>query len=300
MTRFTSHTFATGEIDLHYMEGGKSDGPLLLFLHGFPEYWAGWQPVMERLGDAYRVIAPDQRGYGKSSMPTGVDAYEIKPLVRDIVALGDHVSPDQPFVLCGHDWGSAVAYSYAFAFPNRVSRLVVANGVHPIPFQKALFAADDQTKASQYMSWLRADGSEAALAKDGFELLFNMFEKFSTANWLDEETKSAYRAAWGDEARVGAMVNWYRASSMVVPKPDASPRELPITDDMLERYRVRMPHLLIWGLQDGALLPATNEGLEQFCADLKRVEIEDGSHWVIHEHPERVAEAIRSWLSDHS
>src|SRR5690606_6379840 len=116
----------------------------ILMLHGFPEYRAAWEKVMRRLADSFHVVAPDLRGYGLSSKPEGVETYRARHLVADVSALAEALSPGRPFVLAGHDWGASVAYAYAFAHPDRLSRLVIANGVHPACFQRAIFQDGEQ------------------------------------------------------------------------------------------------------------------------------------------------------------
>src|SRR5438477_478990 len=125
-------------IELHGRAMGDPKAPLLLFLHGFPEYSGAWDDVLPAFAAIFHSVAPDQRGYARSSKPADLDAYRIKNLVRDVLALGESLSPDRPFRLVGHDWGASVAYATAIAAPSRISRLPVINGVHPGPFQRAL------------------------------------------------------------------------------------------------------------------------------------------------------------------
>ena len=204
-------------------------------------------------------------------------------------------SPDRPVLLAGHDWGASVAYALAFRHPDRVAKLVIANGVHPMTFQRALLAGGAQTKASQYMHVLRDPASDERMVEDGHRRTFNMLEKFSAAPWLTPERRAAYAKAW--EGALPTMLNWYRATPLVIPRPDDEPKPFPFTEEMLARYRVRMPHLLLWGMQDTALLPEAREGLEEFCDDLTLREIDGASHWLLHERPDEVAEAMRGFLA---
>jgi pimeloyl-ACP methyl ester carboxylesterase len=125
-------------MDLHVRAAGDVDAPLVLFLHGFPEYSGAWDDVLPAFADRFHAVAPDQRGYALSSKPEGVEAYRVGNLVRDVLGLGERISPDRPFMLVGHDWGASVAYATAIAAPARVAKLIVINGVHPGPFQRAL------------------------------------------------------------------------------------------------------------------------------------------------------------------
>lgn len=283
-------------LDLHVMTAGADDAPVMVMLHGFPEYWTAWAQVARHFAADWRVILPDQRGFNRSSAPQGVEAYDTKHMVADLAALLDVLAAGQKIVLCGHDWGASVAYAFAMRHADRVSHLVIANGVHPVCFQKALLAGGAQTDASQYMNVLRAEGSEERLSANGFAKLLSMFEKFSAAPWLDDETRQAYRDAWSGEGVLPAMLNWYRGSPMVVPKSGTPPKPLPITDEMRAKYRIRMPHLLLWGLQDTALLPEARADLGTFCDDLTIKELDDASHWILHEKPQAVATAMRRFL----
>ena len=235
---FESQYFDVNGITLHAKIAGPSMARTVVMLHGFPEYWAAWAPVAAFLEDEFRLILPDQRGFNLSSKPAGERAYDTKHMVTDLCELIQQVNPDSPVVLCGHDWGASVAYAYAMRHPKDVSHLIIANGVHPVCFQKALYAGGAQTDASQYMNVLRAEGSEARLSRENFQPLLNMFENFSAAPWLDATTKEAYRQAWKNQDALSSMLNWYRASPMVVPQSGTPGKDLPINSEMLEKYHI--------------------------------------------------------------
>lgn len=271
-------------------------GPYLLCLHGFPEYGGAWTDLaaaLIALRPDLRIIAPDQRGFGQSWAPQEVADYATGKLVGDMVALIDALGA-RPAAVIGHDWGAAVAYGLAISRPDLVARLIILNGVHPVPFQRALAAGGAQTETSQYITWLRRDGSESALAADGFARLRAMFAAHMDMGWLSGDRLDAYLAQWARPGRLRAMVNWYRASPLVVPAPGEAATDLP--DWPLERLRVHMPHLLIWGARDTALLPEATEGLEALCADLTRVTIPGADHWLHHQRPAEIAGAITGWL----
>ncbi|MEM1040548.1 MAG: alpha/beta hydrolase [Pseudomonadota bacterium] len=299
-SNLTSQTFACNGQTIHAKVGGPDDAPVMLFLHGFPEYWVAWEAVARQFADRYRVVLPDQRGFNLSSKPTDRGAYNTKHLVADMADLVEQVAPDQRFILCGHDWGASVAYAFAMRDPERVEKLIIANGVHPICFQKALYEDPAQTDASQYMNVLRTEGSEGRLSRDTYQPLMNMFEKFSAAPWLDggvgDSTRSAYLEAWSQPGALSAMLNWYRGSPMVVPDSGTPPTPFPITHAMREKYALTMPHLLLWGMDDTALLPSARADLHQFCTDLTVIEFENASHWILHEKPDKVANEITRFL----
>ncbi len=292
----SSHYFDQGDIRLHYMAGGPANGPVMVFLHGFPEYWAAWQPVFEQFTNTHRVIAPDQRGFNLSSKPQGVAAYDTKHMVADLLALIDHVAAGNKVILCGHDWGASVAYAFAMRHGERVEKLIIANGVHPMCFQKALFAGGAQTRGSQYMNRLREEGMAEFMSANGCKKLFSMLEGFSPTPWLDEKTRKGYLDAWSQKDALQSMLNWYRASPMVVPPLDAEPREMNFSEEQRQKYAITMPHLLIWGMDDPALLPEAREYLEFFCDNLTLVEVAGADHWIIHSHADRVVSEIRRFI----
>jgi pimeloyl-ACP methyl ester carboxylesterase len=286
--------FDTGGADLHYAEAGDPDAPLILCLHGFPEYWAGWREVMVGLAGSFRLVAPNQRGYGRSSKPAAIEAYRARHLVADIAALADHLSPDRPFVLAGHDWGASVAYAYAFSHPERLTCLVIANGVHPACFQRAIFDDPDQRQASQYINRLRAPDAEDRLSANRYGKLFGMLSKFSATDWLTDDERAGYLAAWSEPGALTGMLNWYRASPVVVPAPGETPPHAPILDIERQALSVHVPHLLLWGEEDSALRPSSIAGLDDYAPDLKIRRFRGSGHWILHERPAEVAAAIRS------
>ena len=279
---------------IHALHAGPVNAPIMLMLHGFPEFSDAWVAVAERFADRYHIVLPDQRGCGRSSKPHGTEHYAPKHLAADMIALVRSVSPARPVVLCGHDWGASVAYAMTFREPHMFSHLVIANGVHPLTFQRALLAGGPQTEASQYIMTLRDPASADRMAEDGFRRTFRMLEKFSTAPWLDAETKARYRRVW--QEALPTMIEWYRATPLEVPAAGSPARTLPFTTEALNRYRVRCPHLVVWGVEDTALLPEAREGLDAFCEDLTVHEIEGASHWLLHERPDEVAAVVQDWL----
>ena len=292
--RFEEHD--AGTVRLHLAVAGPPDGPLVVCLHGFPEYWGAWAGVMERLAEDFLVVAPDQRGYNLSSKPQGVEAYRIRHMVADLTSLADRFAPDRPIVLAGHDWGASVAYAYAFACPERVSHLVIANGVHPVCFQRAIFDDEEQRKASQYINRLKAADAEDILSEDGFRRLLRMIDGFSTARFMTPALRDAYVGVWSQEGALTAMLNWYRASPIVVPAPGEPAPPSMVLDMPDEAFRVSMRHLLIWGEADQALRPSCFADLDRFAPELTVHRIPGAGHWVLHEKPDDVAEVMRRFL----
>lgn len=275
------------------------DGPTLLFLHGFPEHAGGWAPVMRQMG-GFRCLAPDQRGYGTSWRPPRVEDYKAPLLVGDMLDLIETLGLTRVHVV-GHDWGAAVAYGIAFVNDPRVATLTIVNGVHPIPFQRELAKGSAQAEASQYMLWLRKPESHGILAANDFENLLGFMGRHMDGSWLTDEVKAEYKRVWRDEKTIEAMVNWYRATPIQIPAPGhpIPPERLPAPP--ANAMRVKVPHLLIWGMGDVALLPGSRANLWQLCdAGLEVHEIDGTDHWINHQKPQEVARLIGDFVSRNS
>ena len=289
-------TVRANGINLHVRSEGNPGAPLLLFLHGFPEYSGAWDEVLPAFAGTFHAVAPDQRGYARSSKPAGLEAYRVKHLVRDILALGEHYSPGRPFVLVGHDWGASVAYATAIAAPARVAKLVVINGVHPGPFQRALIEDGGQRKASAYMHFLRSPEAEAELSANAFEKLLGMLSLFGPQPWLTPRKRAGYLEARGQPGALTAMLNWYRAAPIVVPKEGETVDLAKVPKLDPAQLRVRMPHLVIWGMDDRALLPVARATLADYCDALTVREIPGADHWIVHQKADEMIDLIRGFL----
>jgi len=289
-------TIRANGVELHARAVGDPKAPLILFLHGFPEYSGAWDEVLPAFAGSLHAVAPDQRGYFRSSKPEGIEAYRVKHLVRDILALGDHFSPDRPWVLVAHDWGASVGYATAIAAPNRIAKLAVINGVHPGPFQRALIEEEAQRKASAYMHYLRDPKAEERLSANDFEKLLGMLSRFGPQPWLTPEKQAAYLEAWSPPGALTGMLNWYRASPLLVPHPGEQVDAGKVMKLDPVQLRVRMPHLVIWGMNDQALLPVSRATLDAYCDDLTVREIKDADHWVVHQKTDEVIGLLHEFL----
>jgi pimeloyl-ACP methyl ester carboxylesterase len=280
---------------LHYASAGEQGRPLMLFAHGFPEFWMEWEAQLAEFGDDYFAVAPDLRGFNLSDMPADLSAYKARHIVDDLRLLAAHLGYHR-FVLVAHDWGGAIAWNFAIALPQLLHKLVIVNAPHPYLFMKALAADPKQKKASEYMNWLRGEGSEAALAKDGFALLESLLSSMgrSPMPWFTPELRRKYHECWSRGLSGG--VNYYRASPLHPPAAGhGGPLKLQLNP---EEFRVKTPTCVIWGERDVALLPALLDGLDELVDDLRIERIPQGSHWVIHEQPERINQLIRGFLSE--
>lgn len=283
-----------GRLRFHIRQWGAADAPPVLLLHGFPEYSGAWDELGPRLAAAgYLAIAPDQRGFGQTDAPAEVGAYALSELVGDALALITTL-PRPPVAVVGHDWGAAVAYGLAFLPRPPMARLIILNGVHPVLFQRALAAGGAQSEASQYIEFLRREDSHIRLAENDFALMLKLFAAKMDLAWLTGDRLAAYKAEWARPGRLRGMTNWYRASPLVLARPGQPVTPPPLPE---ARLRVQVPHLLIWGADDTALLPEATEGLEDFCdAGLARVTLDGCDHWLAHQKPDEVAGLIGDFL----
>ncbi|WP_322865410.1 alpha/beta fold hydrolase [Aquicoccus sp. G2-2] len=288
------HIHLSGQ-PFHYLTWGEPTRPPLLMLHGFPEYSAAWEELASRLSEHFFCIAPDQRGYGQSWAPAEVGQYTTSKLVSDMAELIAALDL-APTAVIGHDWGAAVAYGLAMMLPDLTSHLIIVNGVHPAPFQRAIASGGAQTAASQYIHALREAGSEERLAANQCEKLLALFSAKMNLTWLTPAKRAAYVREWTRPGRLRGMINWYRASPLRVARPGAPLTDLPALPRA--RLMVHQPHLLIWGQDDTALLPEATAGLEDYAPNLTRVKTPGADHWICHQKPDAVAAAIRDWLQD--
>jgi epoxide hydrolase 4 len=285
-------------ITLSCRAAGHKGQPVMVFLHGFPEgafVWDGLLAHFAKLG--YRCIAPNLRGFEKSSAPSDAAQYRPKFLVQDIAALIAMESPGQPLAcLVAHDWGGAVAWNLANQLPQLMQRLCIINSPHPGTFLRELRDSPAQQAASAYMNFLIRPDAETLLAEDDYQRLWEFFtQMFADGGghgWLTDAVKAQYRAVW-DHGLTGGC-NYYRASPIRPPTasdPGAAAITLP-----REMLTVQVPTQVIWGMQDIALPPALLDGLDDYIAQLQVQKVADATHWIIHEQPALVAQVLERFL----
>jgi pimeloyl-ACP methyl ester carboxylesterase len=292
MTTFDLQRIAlsTG-VELDVAMAGSPGAPPIILLHGFPESHRTWRHIIPELAKDHFVLAPDQRGFARSDKPAGVDNYSADKIVADMLALADHFAIDR-FTLVGHDWGGAIAWMAALQHPDRVARLVIVNAPHPFLFQKTLFDDMAQREASQYITAFRNPDLETHIASIGLPAFFDgSFLKHTDFAKIADE-KPIYLDQWGQPGAMTAMLNWYRASAIVVPAMDETPERPAYLDAPFPP--LKMPVLVIWGLGDKALLPSQIEGLEEYVPDLTLEKV-DAGHFVPWENPAAVLKAMKAW-----
>lgn len=283
-------------ITLSCRAAGARGRPVLMFLHGFPEAAFVWDELLEHFArpehGAYRCVAPNLRGYERSSQPADVKAYRAKHLVEDIAALAA-IEGAPLACLVAHDWGGAVAWSLANQRPQRTQRLAILNSPHPGTFLRDLQSDPKQQAASAYMNFLIRPDAELLLREDGYGRLWGFFTHWGGAPWLTDTLRQQYREVW--DASLTGGLNYYRASPLRPPRPeDPGAGAVTLPREML---MVKLPTLVLWGMKDVALLPSLVEGLDEYVPDLTLEKVADASHWIVHEQPRLVAERLERFLA---
>lgn len=285
----------TTGVDLDVTSGGPEQASPILFLHGFPESARTWRHQLAELAQDYRVAAPDQRGFARSSKPARVEDYRTNRLVADVVALADALGFER-LTLVGHDWGGAVAWATALKHPDRIARLVIVNAPHPYIFQRSLFDDAAQRAASQYIRAYRRPAIAADVIRAGLEnFLDASLAPHIPPGILRASDRAAYLDDWSQPGAIEAMFNWYKASPIFVPKTGENPARPVWIDEPFPK--TQMPVLVIWGTRDTVLLSVLLEGLDDYVPDLRVVKI-DAGHFAPWERPAPVTAAIRAFLRD--
>lgn len=268
-----AHGYATNSgVRIHYAHLGQ--GPLVVMIHGFPDCWLTWREQMEVLAKDHEVVAIDQRGYNLSDRPKGAENYDMRLLVEDVATV-IRARERKHAVVVGHDWGGAVAWSFAMSHPEMTERLVVLNLPHPKGLSRELARNPEQQKNSAYARRFQQEGAHTNLTAEGLTF------------WIrDPAVRARYREAFG-RSDFEAMLNYYKRNY---------PRE-PYTEDTAPPRPVTCPVLLIHGLKDKALLPgALNETWRWVEKDLTLVTIPQADHWVQQDAAQHVSKTIARWL----
>lgn len=273
MVRFTKRV--CNGVTLNVAEAGPESGPLVVLLHGFPEFWFEWREQIAPLVEAgYHLVMPDQRGYNLSDKPDGVTNYDVDKLSDDVLALAAHYT-NEPFRLVGHDWGALTAWWTATRHPEKLRVLCVLNCPHPAIWTDAMKNDPAQRRASWYvrvfaLPWL----PEFLLSNRNYRGLVGAIRGAKRA--VSDDDVEIYRQAWRQPGALTAMLNWYRAV-------------LRRQFDRVAQGSIALPVHIIWGQQDIAALPALAEASKALCSNAKLTFLPDASHWVAHDEPRRVS-----------
>jgi pimeloyl-ACP methyl ester carboxylesterase len=294
VSEFRRIELSTG-VTLNVALAGDRGNSAVILLHGFPESHRTWREIAPRLEDNFFLVMPDQRGFGGSDLPQHMDDYKTDILVGDVFALADALGIEE-FAVVGHDWGGAIAWAVSLRGDPRVTRLAIVNSPHPVIFQKSLIESADQRAASQYMNAFRAPGFEKIVATKGYDWFFDTtFARHVDVNIIPESEKRQYIADWSQPGAFNAMLNWYRASRVIVPPAGIN---VPLPDWLLRAFpNVKIPTLVVWGMKDPALLPLQLEGLDELVDDLTIVRLPDIGHFAPWEASEEVAKSLKPFLA---
>ena len=282
-----THTFVQANspsVRLHVVQVGPVDGPLLILLHGFPEFWYGWKHQIGPLANAgYWVWVPDQRGYNLSDKPVGISAYNIDTLAADVVGLID-AAGCQRAVVVGHDWGAAVAWWVAATYPERVERLVVLNVPHPAVMKRFASRNLGQILRSWYIGFFQLPMLPEALSRLGnWAMLVRTLRSSSRPGTFSDADIAEYRQAWSQPGAFRAMVNWYRAALQCPPTHDTA-------------IRITVPTLLIWGVRDRFLKREMAQPSIDLCDNGRVIFLENATHWVQHEEADQVNALLMDFM----
>lgn len=274
------HTIPVNGVKLHVAQAGPEDGPLVILLHGFPEYWAGWRQQMPALAAAgYRVWVPDQRGYNLSEKSAGIAAYNMDLLAGDVVGLIDAAGADTA-LLAGHDWGANVAWWTGIKHPHRVEKLAILNVPHPVVMRRRFRTHFSQLRKSWYMFFFQLPWlPERMLSRNGGERFIRGMQAGSPPGAFSEEDVQGYLAAWAQPGAWTGMINWYRALFQKPPERASS-------------YRLPMPVRIIWGRRDAVLEWEMAETSLDLCDAGELFFIEEAGHFVQHDAPQRVNQLL--------
>ena len=303
---------------LHYARAGS--GPLIVFLHGFPEFWYEWKHQIAEFSRDHTAVAPDMRGYNLSSKPKELSDYQMPKLVEDLRALTSELlktNNGSTFTLVAHDWGGVVAWVFAAQHPEMLDKLVIVNAPHPTVFGRLLREDAAQQQASSYMLMFRGPQAEDTLSADGYARLTSMVLGAGlNEGTVTEADRKMYVDAWSQPGALTGGLNYYRASGIGPPAPSraegpASAAAPPAPSEASRRVEgpqeataatippimVRVPTLVIWGEKDTALLTGNLNGLDQVVPKLTIRRIPEGTHWVVREKPADVNRLIREFLA---
>lgn len=275
------HGYVDNEgVKIHYVTLG--DGPLIVMLHGFPDFWFTWRNQMEALSENYQVVAIDLRGYNKSDKPKGEENYKMRYLIGDVAAVIQHF-PQGKAIVVGHDWGGAIAWQFAMWKPDLVEKLIVLSTPHPNGLIREIRNNSEQEENSQYARDFQKEDAHLKLTAE------------ELAEWVqDEKAKKLYIDAF-HHSDFEAMLNYYKAS---FPKHDSSSNTKKSNSQPKQQRRVQCPTLVIFGLQDKALLSAGwNDTWDWIDNNLTMVSIPDAGHFVQQDASDLVTRSIKMWLN---
>ena len=291
----THHYADINEIRMHYAAAGS--GPVLLFLHGFPEYWGVWKNHLEEFQKDFRCIAPDMRGYNLTEKPTEQKRYHIRYLVEDIRQLIKHLRAENIF-LVAQDWGAQVAWSFVLRYSEYVKKFITINATHPALFDKVLQTDPEQQAASQYMLQLRSPDAERLLTVNDFEWLrTEILDPLDAKGALSKTAAEDWMAAWRQPGALTGGLNYYRASQEGPPDDKGHSGGSNLIEDLdPQQLHVDVPTLLIYCEKEKYRMPNSLIGIEEYVSNIRIVHVPDASHWFTIEKPGLLTKHIREFM----
>jgi len=283
-------------VELDTVDIGPRDAPVLMFLHGFPESHRTWRHQLDAFSQYFRCIAPDQRGYCRSSKPEGADNYTADQLIADVFALADALGIDK-FIVVGHDWGGAIAWGVALhgMANGRVTRAIIANAPHPLIFQRLLFDNMEQRASSQYIRDFRDPANDALIREKGLIGLLLKSVRWDRSPAMTDDERTILLRDWQEPGAAFGMLNWYRGAAITVPAMDENPPRPAFLNAPFPT--LTLPTLVIWAMDDLALPACNLDGLDALVSDLTIVPVHGCGHFVPWEAPEAVNAAMRAFLA---
>lgn len=280
------HTVPTNGLQLHVVQCGPTDGPIVVLLHGFPEFWYSWRGQLLALAAAgYRVWAPDQRGYNLSDKPQKIKDYALPTLAADIIGLLDAAGRGQAIII-GHDWGGIVAWYLAAHYPQRVAQVAILNVPHPAVVARSLWRVPDQVLRSWYILFFQLPGlPEWLLRRRNWRWGEQALRRTSRSGTFSEAEVARYKVAWAQPGAASAMINWYRALRLSAGA--AWPR-------------IEVPVQLIWGKRDAFLNARLAEISLTQCQNGRLQYFPSATHWVQLEEPAAVNALLLRFMAENS
>lgn len=283
-TVLRSARIETNGIRLNVVEAGPADGPLVLLLHGFPEFWFCWRSQIEPLAaNGYHVVVPDQRGYNLSDKPPGVAAYDLDQLAKDIIGLADHFGA-QKFLLAGHDWGAIVGWWLAQNWPDRIARFVSISAGHPAVWRERMESDPVQRQKSAYVKMFRIPWfPEFIVRRNNFDAIAGAITSTARPDTVSAEELGRYRKAWSQPGAITGGLNWYRAILK---------RRFPDW----KKIRIAVPTLAIWSDLDVYGDVKLAEDSVALCDKGELVRLKNATHWALQDEPDAVNSLIGNFF----
>ncbi|ACK73547.1 alpha/beta hydrolase fold protein [Gloeothece citriformis PCC 7424] len=273
----------TNGINLHYVTAGE--GKLMLMLHGFPEFWYSWRHQIPEFSQDHKVVALDLRGYNDSDKPQSQDAYKLQEIVADIEGVITALGYDN-CILVGHDWGGAIAWQFAYTYPNKVEKLIILNLPHPAKFSEGIRNPQQLMKSWYAFFFQTPFFPEWILQANDYQLIESGFKMMAVdKNIFTQKDLNAYKDAAAKRGALTGMLNYYRSTAQGL--MTRSPKDWGILE---------VPTLMIWGEDDAALGKELTYGTEVYVKDFTIKYIPNCSHWVQQERPQLVNQYIREFL----